>query len=455
MSVRPVSLTPRPNRAFSSFAGSGASAPAPKFLASFAGEVALYLSLRPIGMMTSLISGLPRRLTCTQSALARRLPCAAHDGDPLALGRRPDADDGVAGARPGHAAAVARHVGLLHLQRERVRVVARDVVLAAALVAQADAGTARLVDVDAVERDGEVDEERVVGRAHEGLAAVRDRLDGAGRDLAVVGDRLRPDVVGRDRQVVRDPQGALQLAPAVVGLAVEVVRLDEVEVRIVDRVDRRRRVEERVRVAEPLAELPPVRDVLAAVAGVVDLDVVARLRIELAEVRAARRVLERDPVRDDRQVVRRVGRRERVEVRVVRRRVGEDRRGLAVTRAAAARSPPATRRPGRPPMPPRGWWICACALLGGGLDCTPLCAPRARAVLRLVASGSRLRGPEARRGACAGGRPARRRPPRPAPAGPACSPGRAGSRGRAGARRARASRSPRPSPAGRASRPWR
>ena len=51
MSVRSVSLTPRPNRAFSSFAGSGASARAPKFAASFAGEVALYLSFLPIGMI--------------------------------------------------------------------------------------------------------------------------------------------------------------------------------------------------------------------------------------------------------------------------------------------------------------------------------------------------------------------------------------------------------------------
>src|SRR5215207_2389705 len=74
MSVRSVSFTPRSNRAFSSRAGSGASAPAPKFAASFAGEVRLNLSLRPIGMITSLISGLPSRLTWTQRLCTRRLP---------------------------------------------------------------------------------------------------------------------------------------------------------------------------------------------------------------------------------------------------------------------------------------------------------------------------------------------------------------------------------------------
>ena len=66
MSVRLVSFTPSLNRALSSRAGSGASAYLPKFAASFAGEVRLNLSFCPIGMITSLISGLPRRETCTQ-----------------------------------------------------------------------------------------------------------------------------------------------------------------------------------------------------------------------------------------------------------------------------------------------------------------------------------------------------------------------------------------------------
>ena len=69
MSVRSVSLTPSPNSAFSSRAGSGLRAYLPKFAASSAGDVRLNLSLSPTGMMTSLISGSPTRETCTHSGL--------------------------------------------------------------------------------------------------------------------------------------------------------------------------------------------------------------------------------------------------------------------------------------------------------------------------------------------------------------------------------------------------
>ena len=74
MSVRLVSFTPSLNRAFSSRAGSGLSAYFPKFFRSSAGDVRLNLSFWPIGMMTSLISGLPSRETCTQRE-PWRLPC--------------------------------------------------------------------------------------------------------------------------------------------------------------------------------------------------------------------------------------------------------------------------------------------------------------------------------------------------------------------------------------------
>ena len=74
MSVRSVSLMPRPNSALSSRAGSGLTAKAPKFGASCAGPVRLNLSLAPIGTMTSLISGLPRRETWTHEALTCFLP---------------------------------------------------------------------------------------------------------------------------------------------------------------------------------------------------------------------------------------------------------------------------------------------------------------------------------------------------------------------------------------------
>ena len=51
MSVRLFSLMPSLNSAFRIAAGSGLSALAPKFFPSSAGDVALYLSLRPIGMI--------------------------------------------------------------------------------------------------------------------------------------------------------------------------------------------------------------------------------------------------------------------------------------------------------------------------------------------------------------------------------------------------------------------
>src|SRR3954465_3755573 len=66
MSVRLVVLTPRLNRAFIRRAGSGLRAYLPKFFRSSLGDVALNLSFWPIGMMTSLISGLPRRETWAQ-----------------------------------------------------------------------------------------------------------------------------------------------------------------------------------------------------------------------------------------------------------------------------------------------------------------------------------------------------------------------------------------------------
>ena len=184
----------------------------------------------------------------------------------------------------------------------------------------------------AVEDRAEVDEERVVGRADERLAAAGHAADRLRGDLAVVRDTVfGPALAGATGTSLRDPPRPDLLA--VVRLAVEVVGLDEVEVRIVDRVDGRGRVQERLRVAEALVELPAVGDVRPPVARVVDLDVVAGLGIELAEVRPARRLLQRDPVRDDRQAAGGVGRGERVDVRVVGRRVGEDLRGLAMAGA--------------------------------------------------------------------------------------------------------------------------
>ena len=176
MSVRFVSWMPRPNSAFRMRAGSGLRANLPKFFASSAGDVALNLSFLPIGMITSLMRGLPRRLTCTYRL--RSLPCLRRRsayGGALALGGRPHADDGVPGLHVRDRLAVPRDLALRHLQHERLRVVARDVVLAAALVAETDVRTARLVDVDPVEHRTEVDEERIVGRSDDRLAAALQR----------------------------------------------------------------------------------------------------------------------------------------------------------------------------------------------------------------------------------------------------------------------------------------
>jgi hypothetical protein len=257
------------------------------------------------------------------------------DLQPPALRGRPHADDRVGRLGAGDGAPGAGDLALRDLQDERVGVVARDVVLAAALVAQPDARAAGLIDVDAVEDRAEVDEERVVDRPDERLAAAGDPADGTVGHGWVIGERLGPGVVRGDGQVVTDEMAADEL-PVVVAVLPEVVRLDEVDVLVVDRPHRRHVGQERVRVAEPRRELPVVADVLDAVARVVDLDVVAGLRIELPEVRPAGGILEWDPVRDDRQPVRRIRRREGVEVGVVGGRVEHDLRSLSVARAEHA-----------------------------------------------------------------------------------------------------------------------
>jgi hypothetical protein len=85
-------------------------------------------------------------------------------------------------------------------------------------------------------------------------------------------------------------------------------------------------------------EPEPVPDVGTAVTGVVDVDVVARLRVELVEVRPTGRVLERNPVRHDRQRVLRVGCGERVDVGVVTGRIDRGERRFPVAGAEGERN---------------------------------------------------------------------------------------------------------------------
>ena len=125
------------------------------------------------------------------------------------------------------------------------------------------------------------------------------------------------------------------------------VRLLDVLVGVGLRVDRERVVEEGVRVHDRRAEAELERDVVLHVTVVVDVDLVLHVVAEPDEVRAAGRMLEPDVVGDDVDLRRIVGVTEHVEVRVVRRRVLADQRGLTVRgRTGGSRSP----RRGRPPL---------------------------------------------------------------------------------------------------------
>jgi hypothetical protein len=136
-----------------------------------------------------------------------------------------------------------------------------------------------------------------------------------------------------------------------VRFADEVVGLNHVDERLVARLCRRCRVQERVRVLDLGLELEAVTDVGLAVARVVDVDVVPRAVVEPVEVRAAGGILERDPVRDHRQLMffvavrgRIVLDRERVDVGVVRGGIECGERCLAVARANSERDRHCDRR---------------------------------------------------------------------------------------------------------------
>ena len=90
-----------------------------------------------------------------------------------------------------------------------------------------------------------------------------------------------------------------------------------VEVGAVERADRSGVVEERVGVVDDRLEGEVVGDVGLAVAVVVDVDAVQHVVAELEEVGAARRILERDVVGDDRDGVGPIGADERVGVGAV------------------------------------------------------------------------------------------------------------------------------------------
>src|SRR5437763_1831857 len=130
-------------------------------------------------------------------------------------------------------------------------------------------------------------------------------------------------------RLLRDELALLEL------LARDRVALLDLELGIVNPAHARQGVQERVLVQVVRLERELVTDVVHAVTRVVDVDVVVRAVIEPVEVRAARGILERDPVCCHRQRARGVWRRERVDIGVVRGWVQRRQRGLAVTRAEA------------------------------------------------------------------------------------------------------------------------
>ena len=195
-----------------------------------------------------------------------------------------------------------------------------------------------------VEDRAEVDEERIVTLAGKHLAATRQRGDCGRCKRVVVRRRARADVVGRRRCVVHEHDRLVLAALLDLAVLLEVderdaVGLRAVPVRVAERRDRARVVEERVRVPRRRREAELVADVVLTVTRVVDLDLVEHGVVEAREVRPAGRSLERDVVRDERDLARVVRTDERVQVGVVGARVLADQRRLRVTRSAGCRRP--------------------------------------------------------------------------------------------------------------------
>jgi len=98
----------------------------------------------------------------------------------------------------------------------------------------------------------------------------------------------------------------------------DAVGLRPVPVLVAERGDRTDVVEERVRVPRGRLEAELVGEILATVAGVVDVDLVEDAVVEAVEVRPAGRSFEWNVVGDERRRARPVGTDERIQVGVVR-----------------------------------------------------------------------------------------------------------------------------------------
>ena len=257
----------------------------------------------------------------------------------LPAGGRVDADHGVRVVRPGRQRAILRQLRDRHLERDRVRVVAADAIDALLRWQRERVRRVERPQAGEVEDRAEVDEERVVDLAGIDLPAARQAPDGGAHQRAVVRSRAGADADRRRRQVLRQhrhPRLTADDAAATPGLdARDAVELRPVPVGVRERVDRAGVVEERVRVPRLGAEAELVADVLVAVAGVVDLDLVEDVVAEAVEVRTAGGLLERDVVRENRDRIRPVRAHERVDVGVVGDRILGDQRRLSVARSGA------------------------------------------------------------------------------------------------------------------------
>ena len=219
---------------------------------------------------------------------------------------------------------VAGQRGDRHLDRDRVHV---------QVVGGVDAvhcfqGAERRVQVlerpqvTQVEDRAQVDVEGIGPLAREHGCPAAQVVDRGAGQAGVVRRRQRPDVARRAGQVAAQRHGA----PA--GGHGHVVGLDPVPVRVGQRADRARVVQEDAGVADRGAEPEPVGDVGPAVPIVVDVDLVLHVVAELEEVRARRGKLQRDVVGDQRDGVTRAD--ECVQVSAVGYRVLGDLRRLAV-----------------------------------------------------------------------------------------------------------------------------
>ncbi len=218
-----------------------------------------------------------------------------------------------------------REVGLRHLQRDRVDVEPLRAVHAHRVGGRDQVQVLERAQHTEVEDAAHVDVEPVGALPREHLAAVADVVHGRAGEVLVVRRAPRPHVDGRDSQPLREHR-----CLAVAFGSSDPVELRPVPRRIRDRLDLPGVVQERLAVADLGVEVEAVRDVALRLAAVADVDGVGDVIAELVEVRTALRVLERNEVGDDRDLVRFVAADERVDIGVVRNRILRDLRCFAM-----------------------------------------------------------------------------------------------------------------------------